>query len=441
MTVHVDAQKLFATVSTDRELAYKLRAFTGTVRIELPAQTIDLAFDDGVGTEVTEVDPASVEITPAVSFQAPEEFWETSFSQQLVHGYESVIMASMHGLVLNGDFVSVVAPWQGGWARLYKLVRESVVGAIERKPFTDPFRQTDNAVGRYVYALAEGTEARVYYETAGQGPVALMLQATAGADSRQYRHLLADPRMQERFTMYAYDLPYHGRSLPPFDVRWWEQPYAPTMESMVEWVVAIKNAIGLDRPFFMGTSVGGQLALDLAAEAPGDFSAFISVNGWYGAPEFPPGFSNDLFRTPPISSDYAPQLNFAGTAPVAPEQYAHEIYWVYRSAFPGIYAGDNDYFGYDHDLAKNGHKIDAVAKPVYVVTGEWDTASDDEEVGGPAVERNIKGAKFVKLDSLGHFAPCDDPIGFSDGILPVLDEILERINATPVAAGAKRAEQ
>jgi pimeloyl-ACP methyl ester carboxylesterase len=75
----------------------------------------------------------------------------------------------------------------------------------------------------------------------------------------------------------------------------------------------------------------------------------------------------------------------------------------------------------------NGHKIDAHAKPVYVVTGEWDPASDDEEKGGPAVERKIPGARFVKLAGLGHFAPCDDPIGFSDGIIPVLDEILDRV--------------
>jgi hypothetical protein len=33
--------------------------------------------------------------------------------------------------------------------------------------------------------------------------------------------------MQERFTMYAYDLPYHGKSLPPIGVRWWEETYRP----------------------------------------------------------------------------------------------------------------------------------------------------------------------------------------------------------------------
>jgi pimeloyl-ACP methyl ester carboxylesterase len=427
----VDPQQILVAARADKELTYKLRAFTGTVRLGLP-DPIDLYFDNGVAQRA---DVADVDASPDLAFEAPAEFWDTAFAAPIVRGYDNLTSASSEGIALAGDFVSVIAPWQGGWARLYAVVRAAVAGPVDRRPFSDPFRDTDNAIGRYVYAAAEGTEARVYYETAGTGPVALLLQATAGADSRQYRHLLADPRMQERFTMYAYDLPYHGRSLPPVGVRWWEQPYLPNKASLMEWTIAIKNAIGLDKPFFMGCSVGGQLALDLAAEFPDDFSAFISVNGWYGAPEFPPGFSNDLFRTPPVSSDYAPSLNFGATAPEAPEEYAHETYWVYRSAFPGIYAGDNDYFGYDHDLSENGHKIDAHAKPVYVVTGEFDPASHDENVGGPAVEKNIDGAKFIQLPHLGHFAPCDDPIGFGDAIVPILDEILARAGADAQTAG------
>ncbi|WP_196248789.1 alpha/beta fold hydrolase [Rhodococcoides fascians] len=432
MTISIDHQRLLQAARNDRELTYKLRAFTGAVRISVGEQSLDLSFEDGGATEIR---PASLSIDPLVAWRAPDEFWANAFAATPMHGYESLTTAPMFGLSMSGDFGSVIAPWQGGLARLYQVLRETVAGPIERKPFSDPYRDTDNPVGRYVYVTAEGVESRVYFETAGHGPTSLMLQATAGADSRQYRHMLADPRMQDRFTMYAYDLPFHGRSLPPQGVRWWEQAYKPTQASLIEWVVAIKDAIGLDQPFFLGCSVGGQLALDLAAERPDDFGAFISVNGWYGAPEFPPGFSNDLFRTPPISTDLAPQMCFGATAPMAPEVYAHETYWVYRSAFPGIYAGDNDYFGWDHDLAKNGHKIDAVAKPVYVVTGEWDPASDDEESGGPAVARKIPGAKFVKLMNLGHFAPCDDPIGFQDGIMPVLDEILKRVS--PAALNAE----
>jgi pimeloyl-ACP methyl ester carboxylesterase len=433
MTVLVEPQAVFEAARVDTELAYKLRAFSGSVRVLGAGTPFDLVFSDGLATALIE-DPDETSDSPAVTWEAPAEFWNNAVGTTLTPGYESLTTAPKFGLVMTGDFATVIAPWQGGWSRLYVVLRGATAGPTQRKPFTDPYRSTDDAIGRYTYATAEGVEARVYYETAGDGPVPLMLQATAGADSRQYRHLLADPRMQQRFTMYAYDLPYHGRSLPPFGVRWWEQPYKPTKASLMEWVVAIKVAIGLVEPFFMGCSVGGQLALDLAAEHPEHFGAFIGVNGWYGAPEFPPGFSNDLFRTPPISSDYAPQLNFGATAPVAPEEYAHETYWVYRSAFPGIYAGDNDYFGYYHNLAENGHKIDAHAKPVYVVTGEWDPASDDHELGGPAVQEKIPGAKFVKLPDLGHFAPCDDPVGFGDGIVPVLDEILERVNASTTGA-------
>ncbi|MFF1309130.1 alpha/beta fold hydrolase [Streptomyces sp. NPDC058307] len=75
------------------------------------------------------------------------------------------------------------------------------------------------------------------------------------------------------------------------------------------------------------------------------------------------------------------------------------------------------------------HKIDAQAKPVYVVTGEYDPAGDDDVSGGPAVEKFIPGAKFVKAEGLGHFTPCDDPIGFGDAIVALLDEVINKASS------------
>ncbi|MEV0636651.1 hypothetical protein AB0I77_17120 [Streptomyces sp. NPDC050619] len=49
--------------------------------------------------------------------------------------------------------------------------------------------------------------------------------------------------------------------------------------------------------------------------------------------------------------------------------------------------------------------------------------------GGPAVEKFILGAKFVKAEGLGHFAPCDDPIGFGDAIVAILDEVINKASA------------
>jgi pimeloyl-ACP methyl ester carboxylesterase len=430
----IDLQKVSARAHADKELAYKLRGFTGTIRVAVPGQEFDVVTADGALTAVRPADGAADAV-----IRGPEQFWAGAFAGAMpAPGFESLTAGMGHGAFVETD-VSVLAPYFAGFDRLFKVVRETVTGEAQRRPFRNPYKETDTAVGRYAYITANGEEARLYYEQAGSGPIPLLLQATAGTDGRQYRHLLADPEMQQRFTMYAYDLPYHGKSLPPIGVRWWEQAYLPGRDWLMNWAVALADHLELDQPFFMGCSVGGQLALDLAAEHGDRFGAFISLNGWYGSPQVPESFTNDLFRTPAISDNYAPSLNFGATAPNAPEPNAHEAYWIYRSNFPGVYAGDNDYFMFEHDLKKNGHKIDAHAKPVYVVTGEYDAASDDDVHGGPAVAKNIPGAVSITLEGLGHFAPCDDPVAFNEAILPVLDEVIAKTGRTTAPSSAAHA--
>jgi pimeloyl-ACP methyl ester carboxylesterase len=338
-------------------------------------------------------------------------------------------MAFGRGLKVEGDLAAFVAPYQAAWQRLFLVLRDAAVGPIKRRPDPEPWRDTDTAIGRYRYVRANGVEARIYYEEAGQGDVPLLLQSTAGADGRQYRHLLANPEMQRRFRMIAYDLPYHGKSLPPIGVRWWEASYAPTKDSLMTWAVAIADTLELDRPIFMGCSVGGQLALDLAAFHGERFRAFVSLNGWYDSPRPAAVVNNDLFRTPSISEDYPMSIILGGTAPHAPEASAQETYWIYRSNFPGVYAGDNDYFMLQHDLKRDGHLIDPATAPVYLVAGEYDSSAHDLVHGGPAVAQNIPGVEFRVAPGLGHFAPCDDPRGFGAYIVPLLDEILERTAA------------
>ncbi|MEE1799498.1 alpha/beta hydrolase [Streptomyces sp. JV176] len=429
MTQRFDVDEFRRLAQADRELRYAARGLSTLVRLGIGEQMFDITFDDGVVSEVATAGDGE----PGVILSAPEEWWQEVFTPGLPKvEYAGFTAASMHGLNAEGDFLAIRAPYNLALQRLYQVVRASVVGWPERRPSSNPFKATDTAVGRYIYIAANGVESRIYYETAGTGDTPLLLQATAGTDSRQYRYLLADPAMQERFTMYAYDLPFHGKSLPPEGVRWWEEPYLPTREYLMNWVVGIADELGLDQPFFMGTSVGGQLALDLAAEYGDRFGGFIAVNGWYDMP--PVKLDNNLFRTPAVSPELFPALCFGSTAPNAPEDTAHEVYFVYRSNYAGVYAGDNDYFMTGHDLKENGHKIDALTKPVFVVTGEYDHASQDEKHGGPAVERNIPGARFILAEGIGHFAPSDDPVAFGEFIVPVLDEALAY-----AAAGKERA--
>jgi len=412
-----------AVATSDKELAYKLRGLDATVRIGPDGGAFDL---EVVAGEIKDVRAASGNADVVIS--APDAFWAEALSKLLPEpGYETVTMGLSSGVKIEGDFAAHVAAYQAAWQRLYIVFRQAVCGLAPRRQEPAPFRDTDTAVGRYAYIQANGVEARVYYETAGTGAVPLLLQHTAGADSRQYRYLLAHPEMQKRFTMIAYDLPYHGKSLPPIGVRWWEQPYKTTRDELMNWVVALADHLDLDQPFFAGCSVGGQLALDLAAYHKERFGAFISLNGWYDNPIPPDAINNDIFRTPSVSEDYPMSIILGGTTPVAPEALVHEVYWIYRSNFPGVYAGDNDYFMHEHDLKTCGHMIDANTKPLVAIAGQYDSAAHDQEHGGPAIARNIPGAEFIVAEGLGHFAPSDDPEAFADMLLPILDRVLERV--------------
>ena len=52
-------------------------------------------------------------------------------------------------------------------------------------------------VGRYVHVDIDGVMHRIYFEEAGAG-IPLVCLHTAGADNRQWRHLLADEEFAKK---------------------------------------------------------------------------------------------------------------------------------------------------------------------------------------------------------------------------------------------------
>jgi pimeloyl-ACP methyl ester carboxylesterase len=417
----IERDALLNAARADAELLYKLRGLTATIRLDLGDDRFDVRIADGMPVHIGDIEGAA-----QVSIAGPAGFWAKAFVPVPEVGYESLSVGGIHGVTTQGDFERHLAPYQGALQRLFLVLRKLIAGPTPRVVHDpEPYRDTDTAVGRYVYARNGDEEARVYYEETGAGPIALVLQHTAGADGRQYRHVLANPELQKRFRMIAWDLPRHGKSLPPIGSRWWEQDYRPTKSEMLGWNVAIAKALKLDRPIYLGCSVGGQLALDLAAHHADQFRGFVSVNGWYEIVSRG-RYDNDIHRKPTTSTDFFASRILAATAPQAPEASSQEVYWVYRSNTPGVYAGDNDYFMNLHDLREDGHLIDSSKTPVYVVTGEYDGSQLYPENGGAAVARHIPGVVHRVLPGLGHFAPSDDPVRFCEAIVPILDEVVAR---------------
>ena len=277
----------------------------------------------------------------------------------------------------------------------------------------------DSAIGRYVYLDIKDVEYRVYFEDSGgdSRQIPLLLQHTAGADGRQWRHVLEDRELAERFRMIAYDLPYHGKSLPPVGIEWWKQEYKLTKDFLMRVPRALARALGLRRPVFMGSSIGGHLALDLALHHPEEFRAVVGVE----AAAATPGGYLDLWNHPRVSNAFKASVMYGLMAPTAPEAYRRETAWGYSQGAPPVFKGDLYYHDVDHAMGDRAREIDTSKVAVFLLTGEYDWSTPPAL--SQAVAEQIPGAHFQTMEGLGHFPMSEDPERFLGYLRPVLGEI------------------
>ena len=274
----------------------------------------------------------------------------------------------------------------------------------------------DAAVGRYVHLELEGVEHRVYFEEAGEG-VPILLQHTAGADGRQWRHVLEDEELRSRYRLIAYDLPYHGKSVPPTGKDWWSEPYRLTKDFLMSVPVGLADALELPEPLYMGSSIGGHLAVDLAIHHPERFRATVGLE----ASAYTPGGFIDEFYHPEIGNDFKAHVMYGMMAPTSPEAYRRETTWVYSQGAPAVFKGDLYYYSIDHDVRNSAHGIDTDVCPVYILNGEYDWSGTPE--AGEELAAMIPGARYRTMQGLGHFPMCENPERFLAEIRPVLDEL------------------
>ncbi len=272
--------------------------------------------------------------------------------------------------------------------------------------------------GRYVYFPVDGVEYRVYFEEAGQG-IPLILQHTAGADGRQWRHLLEDPEITRSFRLIAHDLPYHGKSLPPVGVEWWKREYKLTQAFFMKFIVTLAHELELDRPVYMGCSMGGHLAGDLALHHPEEFRAVIGVESAVSSK----GTDTLLewFNHPRLSNGSKPSLMYTLMAPQSPEPFKQETTWIYSQGAPPVFRGDLYYYSQEHDLSETAEQIDSKKCAVYLLGGEYDWSASPEDV--KALADRVKGSEFTEMKNVGHFPMCENPEAFRRHLMPVLERI------------------
>ncbi len=271
-------------------------------------------------------------------------------------------------------------------------------------------------VGRYLTVSILGEPCRIYTEEAGSG-IPLVCLHTAGADSRQFRHLLCDAAVTSRFRVIAFDLPWHGKSYPP--AGWQKSEYKLTTERYVESIRAFCAAMGLERPVVMGCSIGGRIVLQLAHAHGGEFRALIGLESadhqqpWYD--------TTWLHRGDVHGGEVCAALVSGLIAPQSPLEYRHETLWQYMQGGPGIFKGDLYFYRVDSDLRGKLGGIDARRCPLYLLTGEYDFSCMPEDTLRTA--KAIPGAKVTVMKEVGHFPMSENPAQFRTYLLPVLEEI------------------
>jgi len=272
----------------------------------------------------------------------------------------------------------------------------------------------------YVWLEFEGDKYRTYYETAGDGDVPVVLLHTASADSRQYRHVMNDGDLHDEYTFYAFDMPWHGQTLPPMTREWWTEDYRLETEFYAGYVMTFVEAMGLDQPAVVGCSMGGAIVLELAISHAEDLRAVVGLESTAHAPTRDIGYLDH----PHVNQEVVrPEWTYGLQAPQSPEQFKRESWWHYTQGGHDVYVGDLYFYTEDWDVRDDLADIDTDECEVYLLTGEYDFSASPDDTR--AVAEEIDGAQFQVMEEMGHFPMVENPAAFKEYLDPILARIRE----------------
>ena len=272
---------------------------------------------------------------------------------------------------------------------------------------------TEPIVGRYLNLDLAGESYRVYFEEAGQG-IPLLCLHTAGADSRQYRHLLNDTSVTSRYRVIAFDMPFHGRSNPPDG--WWLRKYLLKTDEYLGFIRAVWAALELTRPVVLGCSMGGAIVLKLAADHQQELRGIVGLE----SSAYAPGRFNQYLHHPAIhGGELAASYTYGLCAPKSPESNARENWWYYSQGGPGVYAGDVHFYSLDWDGREELARIDTSRCRVSLLTGAYDYSCTPDMTR--EVAKAIPGSRLIIMEGMGHFPMIENYPAFRRFLLPELE--------------------
>ncbi len=403
---------LQAAARADAELG----AFSANVdccfRLVAGEREAEVSFQ-GSAVAVTEKSSARAAL---FTLEAPEDVWAKFFSFPPPAPYHGIYAMKMRvpEFKVSGSELAL-AQNMHLVRRVLELGRGILNPSADQPKGKRTFGSKEPIRGGYVWIEFEGLPSRVYYEEAGAGRDLLCLH-TAGSDSRQFYKLLNDAGLGAEWRMVAFDLPWHGKSLPPegAPIGAWDL----TTERYIAAIEAVIAALGLQRSVLLGSSMAGQICLEMALRWGERLGGVIACE----ASERIIGREVPWTRNPQVNeSAFVPEWVHGLMAPQSPLERQREIWWEYSQGGYGVFWGDIRFYGREWDMRERIARIDTKKCPVIMLTGEYDYSCTPELSRASAAK--IAGAEFQVMRGMGHFPMAENPELFLTYLRPALAKL------------------
>lgn len=255
----------------------------------------------------------------------------------------------------------------------------------------------------------EGGQGRLRYLTGGTGAPLVMLH-TVRTQAEHFRHLI--PLVQERYTVYALDLPGMGYSQIVSGASYDE----PAMRAAVKDLI---TRLDLRDVTLLGESMGAVLALTAAADLPGRIRRVVAINPYdYAGGIARSGLLARFIVTGVLAPGIGPALAGLEPQPVMRavlrgglvdksalrEDYLDELLRVgRRPGYPTV--ARSVYANLPSLIAARSRYAEAGA-PVHLLYGEkdWSRLSDRQ-----ANQQLLPSADFIQVPNAGHFMALERP--------------------------------
>jgi 3-oxoadipate enol-lactonase len=262
----------------------------------------------------------------------------------------------------------------------------------------------------------------VLVEGASEAP-ALVLSNSLGTNLHMWDAQI--PALLERFRVVRYDSRGHGASGVG------EGPYS--MDQLGADVLAILDALAIEKAHFLGLSKGGMVGQWLLIHAPHRIDRAILANT---APQMsPPDMWNERIRTVRANgmAEIAPAVvdrwfthNFQTRDPEAVEAIRNMLLETPAAGYAACCAAVRDM-----DLRE---KLRTITNPVLVIVGKHDLATPPEI--GKFIADNIEGARLLALDA-AHLSNIEAAEAFNEAVVSFLTEARMKAGRTRRAAAPR----